>query len=32
LEEHMAMVKRIGKRVGVDEKAALAGRDIAPDR
>jgi putative membrane protein len=31
LEEHMAMAKRIGKQVGVDVEAALAGRRIAAD-
>jgi putative membrane protein len=29
LEEHMDMAKRIGSRVGVDAKAALAGRRVA---
>jgi len=32
LEEHMDMAQRIGKRIGVDSKAALAGRRIAADR
>jgi putative membrane protein len=32
LEEHMAMAKQIGRRIGVDADAALAGRRVASER